>query len=79
LDTGSIFTEDYPRGYEVWVSMDNSDWGTAPIASGQGTEQITLITFPVQQARYVRIFQTGSTGVNGWWWSIAEINIYRPG
>jgi hypothetical protein len=78
LDTGPIFTSDYPRGFEVWVSNNNVDWGDAPIANGNGDGPITKIAFSVQHVRYIRIFQTGTTGVHGWWWSIASINLYRP-
>lgn len=59
---------DYPRGYQVFVSNDGTNWGNA-IASGQGSGDYTVITFPTQSARYVKVVLTASTGS---WWSIAE-------
>ncbi len=75
-DSGSApEADDYPRGYEVYVSEDGMEWGS-PVASGTGSGSITTITFAVQTARYVRIVQTGSDSVR--WWSIHEIDVYEP-
>jgi glucosylceramidase len=71
LDAGSS-TGDYPRGYQVFVSNDGSNWGSA-IASGSGSGQLVTITFSLQSARYIKIVQTGSVGN---WWSIQELNVY---
>jgi fibronectin type 3 domain-containing protein len=62
---------DYPRGYQVNVSEDGVNWGTA-IATGVGTPAMTSIPFAPQTVRYVRVTQTGST--TGTWWSIYELN-----
>jgi beta-glucosidase len=62
---------DYPRGYQVFVSNDDQNWGDA-IASGKGTSALVSIPFPTQSARYFKIVQTGSDPK--WWWSIAELN-----
>ena len=59
---------DYPRGYQVFVSADGSSWGNA-IASGQGSSGYTVITFPKQSARYIKVVLTASSGS---WWSIDE-------
>ncbi|HEX7735524.1 MAG TPA: discoidin domain-containing protein [Ktedonobacteraceae bacterium] len=59
---------DYPRGYQVFVSNDGSTWGN-PIASGQGSGGYTVITFPQQSARYIKVVLTAGTGS---WWSIDE-------
>lgn len=59
---------DYPRGYQVFVSNDGSTWGN-PIATGQGSNGYTLIAFPQQSARYIKVVLTASSGS---WWSIAE-------
>jgi hypothetical protein len=67
-------TNDYARGYQVYVSSDGMTWGS-PIATGTGTGALVTATFPTQTARYVRIVQTGSSN---FWWSIAEINVYGP-
>jgi hypothetical protein len=68
--TGS--NDDYPRGYQVQFSNDAVNW-TASAATGSGTSSITVINFSQQNARYIRITQTGS---NGLWWSIHEFNVY---
>ena len=72
LDAGTS-TGDYPRGYQVFVSNDGSNWGSA-VASGSGTGQLVTINFATQTARYVRVVQTGSIGN---WWSMHELNIYN--
>lgn len=75
LDTGTS-TTDYPRGYQLFVSNDATNWGNA-IASGTGSGQITTISFSTQNARYLKIVQTGSTSGNtAYWWSIAELTVY---
>jgi hypothetical protein len=61
---------DYPRSYRVLVSDDGANW-RGPVATGAGTGPITTIPFPAQQARYIRIEQTGND--NAHWWSIHEM------
>jgi beta-glucosidase len=68
-------TGDYARGYQVLVSTDGTNW-SAPVASGTGSTPLITATFPTQNARYVRVVQTGS---NSLWWSIAEFNVYTSG
>jgi hypothetical protein len=63
---------DYPRGFQVYLSKDGSNWGTA-VAAGIGAT-VTTISFPAQAARLIRVTQTGSSPAN--WWSIAEFNAY---
>lgn len=58
-------------GYEVYLSLDGSDWGE-PVARGTGAS-VTRISFSPQEARYVRIVQTGNSGS---WWSIVELDAY---
>jgi len=65
-------TNDYPRGYQVYVSSDGSTWGTAA-ATGAGTSALVPITFSPQTGRYIKIVQTGAASN---WWSIAELNVY---
>lgn len=62
---------DYPRGYELYVSDDASNWRR--IASGKGKLEKTKIGFSKVNARYVKILQTGSGGN---YWSIQELQIY---
>jgi len=65
---------DQPRSYEVYVSNNGNNWGSA-IATGSGDSGgITVINFDEQNARFVRIEQNGSD--NRQWWSIHEIDIY---
>ncbi len=68
--TGS--PNDYPRGYEVYVSDDTDDWGD-PVAVGEGTEPVTVIECNNARGRHIRIVQTGSTEV--WFWSIHELTV----
>ena len=72
LDTRNS-SNDYPRGYEVYVSFDGGSWGK-PIVTGKGTNPITEIKFdkPVQ-TRFIKIIQTGSS--DSWHWSIHELKL----
>jgi hypothetical protein len=72
LDAGGS-ANDYPRGYEIYVSSDGVNWGSA-IASGTPASTLSTITFPQQVKRYVRIVQTG-TAAN--LWTIGELNFYE--
>ena len=67
---------DYPRGYEVRLSMDGSSWGE-PAASGKGDGPVTTITFAPAKTKFIRITQTGA--VNNLYWSIHELEIYQSG
>lgn len=60
---------DEPKGYEVYVSSDGTDWGDA-VASGTNGKIIQMET---QMAQYIKIVQTGETDFG--WWSIAELNV----
>lgn len=62
---------DYPRGYELYVSNDGTNWGS-PVATGTGSAQLIVVDFPTQAARYIRVVQRGSSGN---WWSISEFNV----
>ena len=67
-------SNDYPRAYSVFVSNDGNDWGSA-ITSGVGSaDGNTVIDFANQNARYIRIEQTGSS--EEYWWSIHELTIF---
>jgi type 1 glutamine amidotransferase/HEAT repeat protein len=69
--TGSA--NDFPVGYEVYVSFDGGNWGK-PLLVGKGTKPITVLEFdkPVK-TRYIRIVQTGSS--DSWHWSIHTLNV----
>ena len=64
--------EDFPRGYQVDVSLDGQTW-SPPVAVGKGTGALTDIVFPPIRARFIRITQTGR--VDGLFWSIHELQI----
>ena len=72
LDTRNS-SNDYPRGYEVYVSFDGGSWGK-PVVTGKGTNPITEIKFgkPVR-TRFIKILQTGSS--DSWNWSIHELKL----
>ena len=67
-------SSDYPRGYQVFVSNNPASFG-APVATGVGSASLVSIAFPLQNARYIRVVQTGSASS---WWSIAEANVWGP-
>ncbi|ANS73427.1 hypothetical protein AWM70_01550 [Paenibacillus yonginensis] len=64
--------DDYARGYEIYVSNDGTSFGSA-IATGTGNGPVITATFTPQNARYIRIVQTGTSTS---WWSIHELNVY---
>ncbi|HEV7300777.1 MAG TPA: discoidin domain-containing protein [Tepidisphaeraceae bacterium] len=75
LDSGSS-TNDYLRGYAVYVSNNGTDWSTqTAVATGKGTGAVVDINLASNvTARYVRIVCTSSAG---YWWSVSELNLYR--
>jgi HEAT repeat protein len=72
LDAGPVGT-DYPRSFEVYVSLDGKDWGQPVLESGDRGEKIFTIELPPTYGRYVKIVQTGRTPSN--FWSIAEMRV----
>lgn len=67
---------DYPRGYTVEVSTNDSTWTqVAAAAPGTVVQQngVVTITFNPVQARYLKITQTGSDP--GCYWSIHELTV----
>ena len=67
-DSGS----DYPRGFEVTVSLDGKGW-SKPLAKGSGNTALTTIGLPRAEAKFIRITQTGSA--DGKFWSIHDLQI----
>ena len=65
---------DSPNQYSVSVSNDDTNW-ESPIATGAGEAGITSITFPLQNARYIKITQTGKDKTYNW--SVYEIDVCR--
>jgi hypothetical protein len=76
MDSGGS-TNDYARAFQVFVSSDGSNFGSA-VASGTGAAALVQVSFPAQSARYVRVV-LGSPGTATSWWSIAEFNVYTGG
>jgi type 1 glutamine amidotransferase/HEAT repeat protein len=65
---------DYPRGYEVYISKDGRTWDKKPVLTGKGTSAVTEITFePPVRAHSVKIVQTDSEEY--WHWSIHELTV----
>jgi uncharacterized protein YjdB len=62
---------DYPVGYSAFISSDSINW-TSAIASGAGTPGMTVINFPTQIARYIKIIESGTKNN---WWSIHEFYV----
>jgi hypothetical protein len=62
---------DAPTSYQLGLSTDNTAFNT--VATGGGTAPTTAICFARQEARYVKITQTGTAPVA--WWSINEIAV----
>lgn len=71
LDSGAS-TGDYPRGYSVTTSNDGTNW-SPPVATGDGTGQITAIRLDGRPVQYVRITLTASDPS---WWSVADVRGY---
>jgi HEAT repeat protein/type 1 glutamine amidotransferase len=64
---------DFPKGYEVYVSFDGGNWGK-PILVGTSDKPITELDFgKTVQARFIKIIQTGSS--DSWHWSIHELKV----
>ncbi|MGG4146278.1 discoidin domain-containing protein [Paenibacillus algorifonticola] len=72
LENGVNSSFDYITKYQVYVSNDGVNWGSA-VAQGSGGIGDITITLPTQTAQYIRIV---STGTGGFWWSIGEMNVY---
>jgi chitodextrinase len=68
-------SNDYARGYQVFVSNDGTNWGSA-VASGTGSTAVITVDFAAQSARYIKVVQTGTASS---WWSIQEFNVYTNG
>ena len=72
LDSANEPPGDVPVGYQVQVSADGSNWGSV-IATGAGSFPVTTISFSEQNAQYILITLTASSGTN--WWDIDEVKV----
>lgn len=70
----STSANDYPRGYDVYITKDSTNFGT-PVVSGVGQSGASTV-IPIPGAgvvgKYIKIVQTGST--TGYW-SVYEFNV----
>jgi alpha-L-rhamnosidase len=64
---------DYPREYRVLVSNDGEAWSD-PVVQGKGAQNITRITMPKLETRYIKIEQVSKH--QKYWWSISDIHIF---
>ncbi|MDB5119128.1 MAG: uncharacterized protein JWN56_346 [Sphingobacteriales bacterium] len=62
---------DFPAGYEVYMSNDGINWGNV-LASGDGTPGITIISVNQKTGRYIKVVQTKS---KSGYWSIHEFRV----
>jgi O-glycosyl hydrolase len=77
LDNTAANAFDSVAKYQVYVSNDGVNWGSA-IANGSGDLGKMTITVPPQTAQYIRIVSTAPSFF--FHWSIGEINVYgAPG
>lgn len=65
---------DSPNQFVVTVSDNGQDW-SKPVATGAGKLGINRITFPTQNARFIRITQIGTDAT--YHWSVYEMAVYR--
>ena len=72
LDTGVNNSFDYVTKYQIYVSNDGADWGSA-IANGSGGIGKVAVTLPPRTAQYIRIV---SAAASGFWWAIGDIDVY---
>jgi alpha-L-rhamnosidase len=64
---------DSPKRYVVAVSNEGRNW--KEVASGEGKLGMTIMDFPNQSARYLKVTQAGSDST--YHWSVYEIDVYR--
>jgi beta-glucosidase len=73
MDSGG----DYVRNYQVFVSADGVNWGSA-VATGSAAATPVIVTFANQTARFIQVQQLTSAGT-GSWWSIDDFNVIAGG
>jgi Malectin domain/F5/8 type C domain/Fibronectin type III domain len=70
MDSGGN-ANDYARGYQVLTGTDLAT--LTQVATGTGTSALITVNLPQQNARFIKVVQTG-TATN--YWSIVEFNAY---
>jgi hypothetical protein len=68
--TGSA--NDYPRGYEVYLSADGTTWGQ-PVVKGEGKSSLLEVKFSAAKVKAIKVVQTGEAKGN--YWSIHELEL----
>ena len=66
---------DYARGFSVGVSSDGTAFTTVASCTGSGTPEV--VSFPAQDARYLRVTLTQAYSPS--WWSVDELDLYGGG
>ncbi|WP_164849937.1 Ig-like domain-containing protein [Mucilaginibacter limnophilus] len=64
---------DAPEGFEVYVSIDGTNWGQAVASGSGGGGDLTLIPIDSKKARYIKVVQTKSRSN---WWTINEFRVF---
>jgi hypothetical protein len=72
LTNGGYDPNDYPGQVALYGSMDGVNFGSA-IATVSGATNQSIITFPSQTFRAIRLKQVGTSN-SGHWWSIHEFD-----
>jgi alpha-L-rhamnosidase len=66
---------DSPAEYSIYVSDDGKNWDV-PVATGKGERWgVTTASFKPVTGRYIKVEQTGKKNQ---FWSIFEIDVYKP-
>jgi len=64
---------DYPRGSKIEFSLDGKKW-SKPLKQKDGKAAKLTVEFPEQEAKYVKITQTGNHSL---YWSIHDLNLLQ--
>ena len=61
LDNTRGGRSEYPGGYALYRSVDGTTFESTPFATGSGSYEATVVSFPQQTFRAIKIAQTGKT------------------
>jgi len=64
----------FPLSYQVQVSTDGTSW-SEPVATGQGSPETSVATFPPVQAKFIRVTQTGKAE-EALAWSVLNFRVF---
>jgi hypothetical protein len=67
------YATDYPRGYNVEVSTNGTNWTV--VASCTATAQPTIASFATQTDQYVEVVLTAANAT--YWWSMEQFLVYN--